>query len=150
MQLSPVNIEQRKKMDIKPGDTIRVWQRVQEGKKTRTQAFEGLVISRKKGTENGATFTVRKISHSIGVELIFPLYSPKMEKIELISRPKRVRRAKLYYLRERAARQVKKKMKQLRQVGEVMLEKKTEETDVEKDAEKTEEKKEGQKTEEIS
>jgi len=129
-----VNIEERKKMDIKPGDTIRVWQRVQEGKKTRAQAFEGLVIGRKRGTEIGATFTVRKISHGVGVELIFPLYSPKIEKVELVSRPKRVRRAKLYYLRERAARQVKKKMKQLKHVNATLLEKKEKNPDA-KDAE---------------
>jgi len=142
MQLTPVNIEERKKMDIKPGDTIRIWQRIEEvnaksgDKKTRSQAFEGLVIARKHGTESGATFTVRKIIDGIGTELIFPLYSPKIEKIELLSRPKRVRRAKLYYLRERAIRQVRKKMKQAKQIGKVMVEKKEEPIEKEDSKEK--------------
>ena len=126
MKLSPVNTDERKKLDIKSGDTVRVWQRVQEGKKTRSQAFEGLIITRKHGTEPGATFTVRKVIDSIGTELTFPLYSPKIEKIELVSRPKRVRRAKLYYLRERAARQVRKKMKQAKQMSKVIMETKKE------------------------
>jgi large subunit ribosomal protein L19 len=117
-----INIEERAKLDIRPGDTVKVWQRIKEGEKTRRQAYEGLIIARKHGTESGATFTVRKISGSIGVELTLPLYSPHIEKIELISRPKRTRRAKLYYVRDRAARAVRQKMKQLRQVGEVMME----------------------------
>jgi len=122
MQISPVNIEERKKMDIRAGDTLRVWQRIEEGGKTRRQAFEGLVIARKHGAEAGATFTIRKVSNGIGVELTLPLYSPNIEKIELVRRPQRVRRAKLYYLRERAARQVRKKMKQMKQVGQVLTE----------------------------
>ncbi len=121
MQLSPIKIEQRQKIDIKAGDTIRVWQRIQEGKKSRLQAFEGIVISRKHGSEPGATFTIRKISKGIGVELTLPLYSPVIEKIELVSRPKKVRRSKLYYLRERAARQVRKKMKHMKQIGKVVI-----------------------------
>ncbi len=121
MLISPINIEERQKLDIRAGDTIRVWQRIKEGDKTRRQAFEGLVIARKHGTEPGATFTVRKIIGGIGVELTLPLFSPNIEKIELVSRSK-VRRAKLYFVRERAARAVRKKMKQMRQIGEVMME----------------------------
>ncbi len=120
MLISPINTEERKKLDIRAGDTIRVWQRVKEGDKTRRQAFEGLIIARKHGTEPGATFTVRKISGGIGIEITLPLYSPSIEKIELISRSK-VRRAKLYFVRERAARAVKKKMKQMRQIGETIM-----------------------------
>lgn len=131
MQLSPVKTEERKKLDIKAGDTIRVWQRIEEEiikgkkkeKKTRRQAFEGLVIARKHGADMGATFTVRKISGGVGVELTLPLYSPKIEKIELVKRPKRVRRAKLYYLREIAAKAVRKKMKQMKQIDRVLMEK---------------------------
>lgn len=133
---SPVNIKERKKLDIRPGDTIRVWQRVKEGNKTRLQAFEGLVLACKHGKEPGATFTVRKVIDGIGVERIFPLYSPVIEKIDLVRRSK-VRRAKLYYIREKAARQVRKKMKQMRVVEEVMFETKKEE-----DKENPEEKKE--------
>jgi large subunit ribosomal protein L19 len=141
MKISPVNTEERKKMDIKAGDTLRVWQRIEESGKTRRQAFEGLVIARKHGSEAGATFTIRKISGGIGVELTLPLYSPNIEKIELIRRPKRVRRAKLYYLRERAARQVRKKMRQMKQVGQVLTETKKEEPKNEEDIETDKEEK---------
>ncbi len=121
MLSSPINIEERRKLDIRAGDTIRVWQRIKEGDKTRRQAFEGLIIARKHGTEPGATFTVRKISGGIGVEITLPLFSPNIEKIELVSRSK-VRRAKLYFVRERAARQVRKKMKQTRQIDKMVME----------------------------
>ena len=96
---SPINVESRKKIDIKPGDTVRVWLKIQEKGKTRLQVFEGLVIARKHGNEPGATFTVRKIASGVGVEKIFPLYSPVIDKIEIVRRAK-VRRAKLYYLRD--------------------------------------------------
>lgn len=135
MQLSPVKIEVRKNLDIKAGDTIRVWQRIEEEidkgkgekeKKTRRQAFEGLIIARKHGSEPGGTFTIRKTSGGIGVELTLPLYSPKIEKIELVKRPRRVRRAKLYYLRDKAARAARKKMKQMKQIDRVLVEKEEE------------------------
>ena len=120
---SPVNTEERRKLDIRPGDTIRVWQRIKEAGKTRLQAFEGLVLARKHGKEPGATFTVRKVVGGVGVERIFPLYLPTIEKIELVKRSQ-VRRAKLYYIRARAAKETRKKMKQARMVGEVMMDKK--------------------------
>lgn len=112
-ETSTVNIEQRKNADIRAGDTVRVWQKITEGGKTRLQAFEGLVIARKHGREPGATFTVRKVTSGVGVEKIFPLYAPMIDKIEIVKRSK-VRRAKLYYIREKAAREIKKKMKQMR------------------------------------
>ena len=115
MQLSPVNTEERKKLEIKSGDTVRVWQIIKEGDKTRRQAFEGLVIARKHGTEPGATFIVRRATGNVSVEMIFPLYSPNIDKIELVSRSK-VRRAKLYYLRERTAKAIRRKTKKLQQV----------------------------------
>lgn len=108
-----VDIEQRKKWGIRPGNTVRVWQKIKEGNKTRLQAFEGLVISHKHGYEPGATFTVRKIIEGIGVERIFPLFSPNIEKIEIMRRAK-VRRAKLYYVRLKAAREIRKRMKQMK------------------------------------
>ncbi|MDP3051926.1 MAG: 50S ribosomal protein L19, partial [bacterium] len=111
--ISPIDIEQRKKLDIRPGTTVKVWQKIKEGDKTRLQAFEGLIIARKHGLEPGATFTVRKMFGDIGVERIFPLYSPNIDKIEMISRSK-VRRAKLYYIREKAARVIRKKMRRTR------------------------------------
>ena len=84
--------------DFKPGDTIRVHAKIKEGEKERVQVFQGVVIRKRKGN-TGATFTVRKVSYGIGVERIFPLHSPSIEKIEIITRGK-VRRAKLYYLRK--------------------------------------------------
>jgi large subunit ribosomal protein L19 len=89
----------RKVPDFGPGDTVKVSVRVQEGERVRLQAYEGVCISRS-GEGYNESFTVRKISYSEGVERVFPLYSPLVESIELVRRG-RVRRAKLYYLRER-------------------------------------------------
>ncbi len=85
--------------DFRPGDTIAVHVKVIEGEKERIQVFKGVCIA-KKGSGINATFTVRKISNGVGVERIFPLHSPRIEKIEVI-RLGKVRRAKLYYLRGR-------------------------------------------------
>lgn len=83
--------------DFRPGDTVRVFVRIVEGQKQRIQAFEGVVIRRTRGNSR-ASFTVRKISYGIGVERTFPLHSPVIERIEVVSRG-RVRRSRLYYLR---------------------------------------------------
>jgi len=96
--------------NVQPGNTVRVWQKI---KKTRLQAFEGLIIAHKHGQEPGATFTVRRIIEGIGVERIFPLFSPNIDKIDLVKKSK-ARRAKLYYTREKAAREIRKRMKQLK------------------------------------
>jgi large subunit ribosomal protein L19 len=108
----PVNQEQRKKLDFKAGDTVCVWSKIQEKGKTRLQAFEGLVLSRKHGKESGATFTVRKVSQGVGVERIFPLYSPNVDRIEILKKSK-TRRAKLYFIREKAVKEVKKRLKSI-------------------------------------
>jgi len=84
--------------DIRPGDTIRVYQKIKEKDKERIQIFEGVVLARKHGSEPGATITVRKVVSGVGVERIFPIHSPNIEKIEIVKKGK-VRRAKLYYLR---------------------------------------------------
>ena len=84
--------------DFGPGDTVKVHVKIREGEKERIQVFQGVVISRRKGTSN-ATFTVRKVSYGVGVERIFPLHSPIIDKIEVVTRG-RVRRAKIYYLRK--------------------------------------------------
>lgn len=84
--------------EIKPGDNVKVYTKVFEGDRERIQVFEGVVIS-KRGGNTRTTFTVRKISHGVGVEKTFPLHSPLIEKIEIVGRSK-VRRAKLYYLRK--------------------------------------------------
>jgi large subunit ribosomal protein L19 len=83
---------------FRAGDTVRVHWKIREGGKERTQAFEGVVI-RKNRKNNRSTFTVRKVSYSVGVERIFPLNSPRYEKIEVVT-PGRVRRSRLFYLRE--------------------------------------------------
>ncbi len=109
---SSINEKARQELEFRAGDTIRVWQKVTEGEKTRLQAFEGMVLSRKHGAEPGATFTVRKIVDGVGVERIFPLYSPDIDRVEVKSQRK-FKRAKLLYVRDRAAREIRKKMKVL-------------------------------------
>jgi large subunit ribosomal protein L19 len=83
--------------DFKPGDTVKVHARIREGDKERVQVFQGVVI-RKRGGTTGATFTVRKVSYGVGVERVFPMHSPIIDRVEILTRGK-VRRAKLYYLR---------------------------------------------------
>ena len=102
--LDQLEAEQIKKdlPSLRPGETVRVHVKVVEGEKERTQIFEGVII-RMSGKASRSTFTVRKISYGVGVERIFPLHSPRIEKIEVVSRGK-VRRAKLYYLRQRAGK----------------------------------------------
>lgn len=122
IKISPVDIEARKKLAFKAGDTVRVWQKITEKivekdkvkEKSRTQAFEGLVLARKHGHEAGATFTVRRVLDGIGVEKIFPLYMPTIEKIEVTKKAK-IRRAKLYHIRDKAAKEIKKEMKYMKQ-----------------------------------
>jgi len=112
---SPVNIEERREIGVRSGDTIRVHQKIQEKGKTRLQVFEGLVLATKHGGEPGATFTVRRVASGVGVERIFPLYSPSIDKIEIVKRA-RVRRSKLYYIREKVAREIRKQMRGARLV----------------------------------
>ncbi len=92
--------------DIRPGQTIRVHQKVKEGDKERIQVFEGVVIARKGGRGVSATMTVRKISEGVGVERIFPMHSPKISKIDVV-KSGQVRRSKLYYLRKPGAQPIK-------------------------------------------
>jgi large subunit ribosomal protein L19 len=115
INISPVNMEERKKLGIRSGDTVKVWQKIQEKDKTRFQAFEGLVLAKKHGSEPGATFTVRRVSGGIGVEKIFPLYSPMIDRIEITKRAK-VRRSKLYHIREKAAKEIRRQMRKMKLV----------------------------------
>ena len=124
IKFSPVDIEARAKLDFKAGDDVRVWSRIAEekisqkginkkGEKTikfRLQAFEGTVLARKHGTEPGATFTVRRVASGVGVERIFPLYSPMVDKIETVKKS-HARRSKLYYIRTKAIKDVRRKMR---------------------------------------
>ena len=111
--VSPVDMGARKNMDLRSGDTVRVHQRIEEKGKYRIQIFEGLVLARKHGTEAGGTFTVRRVASGVGVEKIFPLYSPMIDRIEIVKRA-RVRRAKLYYIREKVAREARRMLRRTR------------------------------------
>ena len=121
-------MKDRAELGLRSGDTVRVWQKIVELKKmkgankkevltknARTQAFEGLVLAVKHGTEPGAMFTVRKIASGVGTEKIFPLYSPMIESIEILRRA-RTRRSKLYFIRTKATREVKRAMRKSVQV----------------------------------
>ncbi len=108
------------------GDTVRVYEKIKEGDKERVQVFEGLVIAVKHGTKGlNATFTVRKISYGIGVERVYPLHSPTIQKIEVVKHDK-VRRAKLYYVRGMKGK--KKRRKASKMLGVVYEETAPEET----------------------
>ncbi len=98
--------------DMRPGDTVRVHQKIKEGDKERITQFEGVILARKHGTGITATVTVRKVLEGIGVERVFPLHLPTITKFEVV-RHSKVRRAKLYYIRDKAAREVRKRMKQV-------------------------------------
>lgn len=110
----PIKEQQLKKdlPEIRSGDIVRVHQKIKEGEKTRIQVFEGLTIARKHGKGIGATITVRRTTGYTGVERVFPLHSPAIEKIEIVERRK-ARRAKLYYLRESKKRKIRLKRQEL-------------------------------------
>jgi large subunit ribosomal protein L19 len=101
--------------DFKTGDTIKVFVRIVEGQKQRIQAFEGVVIRRRRGDVR-SNFTVRKISYGVGVERTFPLHSPVIDRIEVVTRGK-VRRSRLYYLRSLRGKQARIKEARVREVG---------------------------------
>jgi len=113
--MTKINIQ-----DIKPGMYVKILQKIsasakatadkKEGDKEKTQQIEGLVLVRKHGNEPGATITLRRMMDGVGVEWIIPLFSPLIQKVELI-KASRVRRAKLYYLRNKSSKQVRKKLK---------------------------------------
>jgi len=121
MKISSINIEERKKLVLQSGDTVRVHQKITEGDKSRIQIFEGLLIGRKHGNEAGGTFTVRKVIDGVGVERIFPFYSPNIAKIEVVRKSK-TRRSKLYNVREKAAKEIRRKMKNIINAKEVVEE----------------------------
>lgn len=127
--ITPVSIDGRAKLGIRPGDTVRVVQNIVELKKgrgtdkkektiknTRKQAFEGLALSVKHGREAGATFTVRATLSGVGVEKTFPLYSPVIDSITIVKRSA-VRRAKLYFIREKAAKAVRRQLRNARMMN---------------------------------
>lgn len=129
IKLSPVDMGARKKLDFKAGDTIRVWSKIPDEKATkkgeaqkfRSQAFEGIVLARKHGTEIGGTFTVRKVASSVGVERIFPIFSPMIDKIEIIKKAN-AGRSKLYYVRTKAVKDVRRKLRSVAMSAESEME----------------------------
>ena len=122
LKLSPVDMGVRSQLDFKAGDTVRVSSKILDEKgKSRLQAFEGIVLARKHGTEIGATFTVRKVASGVGVERIFPLYSPMVDKIE-ITKKSHARRSKLSYIRTKAVKDVRRKMRSVVPEAEEKLE----------------------------
>lgn len=126
--ISSVNTEERKNLGLRAGDTVRVWQKITDRvvekdkvkEKSRLQAFEGLILARKHGNEAGGTFTVRKVIDGVGVERIFPLFTPTIDKIEILKRAK-VRRAKLYHIRDKATKEIKKAMRHERSEKKVVV-----------------------------
>ena len=112
MTFTTIDVEARKALDFNSGDSVRVWSKIEDKGKYRLQAFEGIVLARKHGTTPSATFTVRKVSNGIGVERVFPLYSPMVDKIEVTKKTK-TRRSKLYYIRDKAVKEIRRKMKQI-------------------------------------
>lgn len=119
--ISGADIKTREKLDLRAGDTVRVEQKIEEKGKTRLQSFEGLVLAVKHGKTAGASFTVRKVASGVGVEKVFPLYSPSIDSINIVRRSK-VRKSKLYYIREKVAREIKRQMRNIRTVKEVAQE----------------------------
>ena len=110
IQMTPISMAERKNLPLRAGTTVKVHLKIQEKGKPRTQVFEGLVLSVKGGKGNGAMFTVRKVASGVGMEKIFPLYSPSIDKIEIV-RQSKVGRSKLNYVRGNVAREVKRKMR---------------------------------------
>jgi len=152
--ITSVNVEGRAKLGLRSGDMVRVVQNIIEIKKgrgtdkkekttksARTQVFEGLVLSVKHGTEAGASFTVRATLSGVGVEKTFPLYSPMIDSIEIVKRSN-VRRAKLYFIREKATKAVRRQLRGARMMHTKSDEKIAEETASETVAPIAEEKKE--------
>jgi large subunit ribosomal protein L19 len=123
----------KKSPDIRPGDTVKVYLKIKERGKERTQVFKGLVLAKKHGKGISSTITVRKVVSGIGVERIFPIHSPIIEKIEILKRGK-VRRAKLYYLRKAKGRKARLKRVDLKKA--VTEEKPTKEESPEEKSEK--------------
>ena len=117
---SSVNVQDRKDLNIRAGDTVKVSVKIKEkstkGKeKIRLQIFEGLVLSRKHGNEPGAMITVRKVSQGVGVERIFPVFSPIIDKIEIVKKGE-VRRSKLYYIRDKVNKEIRRQMRKAKLV----------------------------------
>jgi large subunit ribosomal protein L19 len=114
-KLIAFNLKQRKlspALELKSGDVIKVFRKIKEGSKERLQAFQGTVIAIKGGQSSSKTITVRKVSFGVGVELVLPLTSPQIQKIEFVKHT-RARRAKLYFVRDKSVKVLSKKLKEV-------------------------------------
>lgn len=113
-KLISFNLKQRKaaEIELKAGDMIKLFRKIKEGNKERLQAFQGTVIALKGGQSSSKTITIRKVSFGVGVELVIPLSSPQVEKIEFVKRT-RARRAKLYFVRDKSVKVLSKKLKEI-------------------------------------
>ncbi len=103
-------IDEKTRANIKSGATVRVFEKVIEGDKSRTRQFEGLGLARKHGSEAGASFTVRATVAGVGVEKVYPIHSPSILKVQVVSAPKKVRRAKLYFVRHISGARIRQKL----------------------------------------
>ncbi len=142
-ELMEFNLSQRNKKvpKLRTGDVVKIHRKIKEDKKERIQIFEGIIISIKGKQSSSPTLTIRKISYGVGVELILPLYSPTIKKIELVKRAK-VKRSKLYYIREKSAKSLRLKYKDLSDFAKAEEEKPEPETEENKPEAKSAEKKE--------
>ena len=123
--LTEFNLNQRKVKnypEFKTGDIVKVHRRIKEGEKERVQIFEGIIIAKKGGQSSSPTITVRKVSNGVGVELVLPVYSPSIDTIEVVKKAK-VKRAKLYYIRDKSAKSLRLKYKDIAKFGAVEEEK---------------------------
>lgn len=114
-KLISFNLKQRKPLDtpeFQAGDVVKIFRKIKEGNKERLQAFQGTIIAIKGGQSASKTITVRKVSFGVGVEIVFPLSSPQIEKIEFVKRT-RARRAKLYFVRDKSVKVLSKKLKEV-------------------------------------
>ncbi|MDD2766855.1 MAG: 50S ribosomal protein L19 [Candidatus Moranbacteria bacterium] len=114
-KLISFNLKQRKPLDIpeiQSGDVVKIFRKIKEGGKERLQSFQGTIIAIKGGQSASKTITVRKVSFNVGVEIVFPLSSPQIEKIEFVKRT-RARRAKLYFVRDKSVKVLSKKLKEV-------------------------------------
>lgn len=114
-KLISFNLKQRKPLntpELQAGDVVKIFRKIKEGSKERLQSFQGTVIAIKGGQSSSKTITVRKVSFGVGVEIVFPLSSPQIEKIEFIKRT-RARRAKLYFVRDKSVKTLSKKLKEV-------------------------------------
>ena len=103
-------IDQEILKNLKPGAKIKVHERIKEGEKERISVFSGIIIAHKRGNENGATITVRGKLGEYGLEKIYPVHSPLIAKIDIVSSPKKISRSKLYYVRELPVKKIKEKL----------------------------------------